>query len=168
MYRSVAVAGTLLLGMSAGLPAQPPKTDVQGDERLRQIQQFFKRHACPVESFAHEFLAAADRYGLDWRLLPSLAFIESRGGHTGQGNNVFGWGRVRFESVTDAIHSVARDLTQSRLYQGKTLDEKLKTFNPITGFIDHVHRIMGQIGTAPTPRVEPARGSNPAAPASPR
>lgn len=148
MYRSVVVWVTLLLVGPVVLPAQTANTANSGDSRLRQIQQFFKKHACPVESLAHEFLAASDRHGLDWRLLPSLAFIESRG-KTGSDNNLFGWGRVKFASLTEAIHSVAKSLSESHPYRGKTTSEKLKIFNPLSGFLERVHDVMGQIGDAP-------------------
>ena len=49
------------------------------DDRLTQLRQFFRQKGAPVEHLAEEFLAAADRHSLDWRLLPSLAIIETAG-----------------------------------------------------------------------------------------
>lgn len=139
MYRPLGV----LLFMVFALPAQMPT-----DNRLQQIQEFLRQKGAPVEHLAEEFLRAADEHKLDWRLLPALAIIESAGGRVGKGNNLFGWGRVHFPSFSDSIHSVARALTEGR-YRDKPLNEKLRIFNPASGFIDRVHRTMRQLGVAP-------------------
>lgn len=119
------------------------------DDRLTQLREFFRQKGAPVEHLAEEFLAAADRHSLDWRLLPSLAIIETAGGRVGKGNNLFGWGGVRFPTIVDGIHTVARALAEGRAYRGKTLEEKLKVYNPVGNFIQKVHKMMHQLGVAP-------------------
>ena len=36
------------------------------------LENFFAARHCPVRGLAREFLIAADKNGLDWRLLPSI------------------------------------------------------------------------------------------------
>ena len=118
------------------------------DPRLTRLRKFFGDNGCPVKDLSVDFLVAADRNGLDWRLLPSISFIESTGGKAYQNNNVFGWanGDIRFPSIKDGIHSVAEELANSRFYKGKTLDQKLRTYNPLPHYYLSVKAVMAQIG----------------------
>jgi hypothetical protein len=91
----------------------------------------------------------ADEYALDWRLLPSLSFVESTGGKTGLFNNLFGWdsGRAHFDSPRAAIRSVGSHLAQSALYRSKSLDEILATYNPNQDYAQKVKSVMRQIAS---------------------
>jgi hypothetical protein len=111
----------------AELPAIPKQ-----DPRLHKLQAFFDRLNCPVISLAEDFLAAADRNGLDWRLLPSISVVESGGGKAFRNNNIFGWDSARqaFPSIRQGIHRVAERLANSSLYKDKDLDGILRTYNP--------------------------------------
>src|SRR4051812_1039887 len=86
------------------------------DLREAVLRRFFKDNKCPAERFAGIFVAEADAHGLDWRLLPSLAFVETGAGKQARGNNLFGWanGKTRFTSISDAIHEVAAGLAEAR------------------------------------------------------
>ncbi|MBV8906983.1 MAG: glucosaminidase domain-containing protein [Acidobacteriia bacterium] len=121
--------------------------DYRSDWRLESLTRFFQRSACPALRYAGEFLAAADSYDLDWRLLPSISFIESTGGKAAPNNNLFGWdaGRAWFPSATAAIHEVGYQLTHSDLYRDKDVDEILATYNPNTGYAAKVKFVMRQI-----------------------
>lgn len=139
----------------AGLLAVPPGVSVsQGaarvtrvddhDPRLERLEQFFAQRDCPLRDEAAEFLIAADENGLDWRLLPSLAIIESSGGKDYTNNNVFGWDSCResFDSVVAGIHFVADRLANSKLYKDKGLNEKLRTYNPLPDYPAKVKAVM--------------------------
>ena len=121
------------------------------DPRLALLQKFFSDKECPVKDLAVDFLVSADRNGLDWRLLPSIAFVESTGGKAYQNNNIFGWdnGDIRFPSIKDGIHSVGEELANSRFYKGKTLDQKLHTYNRFPHYPGTVKSVMAQIGPPP-------------------
>src|SRR5690242_3443616 len=84
---------------------ETPAPDYRDDARFHCIRRFFQRYQCPAEQVAETFLEASDRYHLDWRLLPSLSFVESTGGKLARNNNLFGWGsgRAAFDSVTAGI-----------------------------------------------------------------
>ena len=121
--------------------------DYRSDWRLESLKRFFERTACPALRYAGEFLAAADIYDLDWRLLPSISFIESTGGKAAPNNNLFGWdgGRAWFPSVTASIHEVGYQLTHSNRYRDKDIDEILATYNPNSGYAAKVKHVMRQI-----------------------
>lgn len=114
------------------------------DPRLQRLKQFFAKWDCPLGKDAAEFLIASDLNGLDWRLLPSISFVESSGGKDYRNNNVFGWDscRERFPSVRAGIHHVAAQLANSRLYKNKNLDRKLRTYNPVPGYSRRVKAVM--------------------------
>jgi hypothetical protein len=122
----------------------------RGDPRLESLKRFFERAACPAWHYASAFLEAADRYRLDWRLLPSISFVESAGGKTAANNNLFGWdaGRARFATATAGIHEVGYHLTHSGLYKHKDIDAILATYNSNTDYAIKVKSVMRQI--APT------------------
>src|SRR5579885_1886589 len=103
--------------------------DYRDDPRLAQLKKFFRKAACPALRYAGEFLEAADIYDLDWRLLPSISYVESTGGKAAQNNNWFGWdsGRAHFTSAAAGIQEVGYRLTHSILYKGKDLDGVLST-----------------------------------------
>jgi hypothetical protein len=119
----------------------------RGDPRLETLKHFFEKTACPAWKYASTFLEAADIYDLDWRLLPSISYVESSGGKAAPNNNLFGWdsGRAWFPSVTASIHAVGYQLTHSVLYRDKDVDGILATYNPNTDYAVKVKSIMRQI-----------------------
>jgi len=142
-------AGMVSLPFSV-TPLHAPKTptpDYSTDPRLAALRTFFKRAECPAVEYAREFLDAADRYDLDWRLLPSLSFIESTGGKSARNNNLFGWdsGRAQFPTPSAGIHEVGYRLTHSNLYRDKDLDGVLTTYNPDASYAQKVKTVMRQI-----------------------
>jgi hypothetical protein len=112
----------------------------QHEQRLHKIERFFADRDCPLRDSAADFLEAADRNDLDWRLLPSISMVESSGGKDYRNNNVFGWDscRERFSSVGEGIHYVASQLANSKRYKDKNLDGKLRTYNSNP---DYTHRV---------------------------
>jgi hypothetical protein len=117
------------------------------DLREALLRRFFNEKHCPAELYAGVFVSEADAYDLDWRLLPSLSFVESGGGKHAPNNNLFGWanGRMAFDSVSEAIHQVATTLSLGKAYRGKDLEAKLLTYNPRTDYKAMVKEIMRQI-----------------------
>lgn len=121
------------------------------DPRLRRIKAYFKRKSAPLEQYAADLVAAADLYRLDWRLLPSLAMVESSGGKVYANNNVFGWDscKQKFPSIQAGIHTVAERLANSPYYRGKSLDGKLRTYNRNPRYATTVKRVMAQLAAEP-------------------
>jgi len=139
---------TIAITPAVNLPAEvPPERLYTKDSRFRRIKAYFKKRHCPVEKYAGEFVAAADRHQLDWRLLPSLALVESSGGKAYMNNNVFGWDscKRKFPSIQAGIHVVAERLANSPSYRGKSLEGKLYAYNQNPGYAATVKKVMSQM-----------------------
>jgi hypothetical protein len=139
-----------LVGTVPGLPIpaqRPAQNGRPQDVRLIRLQAFFEAAGSPVRHLAADFLAAADRHHLDWRLLPSISLVESGAGKHCSGNNVFGWksGRKEFASVREAIYLVASRLAVSRIYRGKDLNGILAAYNPRKEYAARVKSVMRRV-----------------------
>ena len=127
------------------------------DLREAILRKFLKDKNCPDQVFTEVFIAEADAHGLDWRLLPSLAFVETSGGQNMKGNNLFGWanGKQKFASIGEAIHIVASNLAHGRAYRGKDVPGKLAVYNQeVTDYTAMVMQVMRQI--SPRQQIQPA------------
>ncbi len=122
-------------------------SEAQQSARLEAVRGFFEKAGCPAREYAQVFLDAADDYRLDWRLMPSISFVETTGGKAAPHNNIFGWdnGRSRFSSPTAAIWGVAYQLGQSKLYRDRSLNQLLAIYNPDPGYAAKVKSVMRQI-----------------------
>lgn len=122
-------------------------SEVHQDARLEAVRGFFEKTGCPARDYSQVFLDAADDYSLDWRLLPSISFVESTGGKTAPHNNIFGWdnGRSKFASPTAAIWGVARQLGESTIYRHRSLNGLLSLYNPDPSYATKVKGVMHQI-----------------------
>lgn len=150
--RKILSGGLVMFGVVSITPRptqEAPKHEIQHDRRLSPLRQFFTKWECPAAEYAVDFLAVADKYALDWRLLPSLSFVESTGGKASPFNNLFGWdsGRAHFESPQAAIRSVGSQLALSALYRFKSVDEILATYNPNEDYAQKVKSVMRQIAS---------------------
>ncbi len=148
------ISNSLMIAGMLSVPVPVTNTEVPGaaaeyqnDPRLESLKNFFQKGDCPVRELAAEFLRAADRHKLDWRLLPSISLVESGGGRVAPNNNLFGWdgGRAIFASVRAGIHDVASRLESSKLYRDKDVDGILRTYNPNADYPQVVKSVMRRI-----------------------
>ena len=126
-------------------------------EHANAIDSFFKKRSMPMEGTGMTLVLVAEKYGLDWRLLPAIAIRESSGGKAACGHNPFGWGSCKlhnFVSYENAIEALGKNLgganpKTSRYYAGKTTDEKLYHYNGtvLESYPDEVTQIMKMIET---------------------
>jgi hypothetical protein len=147
----VLMAGVLGAAAATGYADHDPAAGQKFSIRGAILQRFFQQTRCPAERYAETFIMEADAHHLDWRLLPSLAFIESGGGQRNRLNNIFGWdnGASRFVSAREAIHHVAEALAEARAYKGKDLTGKLDAYNPTPGYRRLVTAVMERISPLP-------------------
>lgn len=126
------------------------KLSYENDPRYLALRSFLDSQGYPIASYAAHFLAAADRYGLDWRLLPAIAIVESSGGKRYSGNNIFGWNgcETDFPTVPAGIFYVASRLAHSDLYRGKDLHQLLRTYNPRPAYPARVRSCMRALSRA--------------------
>ncbi|MBI5282931.1 MAG: glucosaminidase domain-containing protein [Candidatus Solibacter usitatus] len=146
----VLVAGLLAAQSAADPDPRPADAVVKTDPRMLRVKQFFLDRECPAHIYAEDFILAADQHDLDWRLLPSLSFIESGGGKEAYNNNMFGWDncRQRFRSTREGIYQVASRLGTSRIYRNKNLDQMLFLYNPRREYTTTVKSVMDRLGPA--------------------
>jgi len=155
LYRGLLIWAGILTACTLANPHGPaPPSFYRNDPRLVRLAEFFRDAGSPLSALAEDFLSAADRQHLDWRLLPSISIVESGGGKNFARNNVFGWGsgRLAFSSVRAGIHTVAGRLANSRLYKDKELRSVLRTYNPHPGYAALVQSVMKRIEPGQPPR----------------
>jgi hypothetical protein len=116
--------------------AAPPRGQVLGDSvignadtRTHLLEHYLTAQGSPLANHAGTFITVADRYDLDWRLLPALAGTESGFGQYIPKNsyNAWGWGiptgaqsGMGFSSWDTGIETVGRGLRSSYLAKGYT------------------------------------------------
>lgn len=134
------VACTVVASDSA-LPA--PSTD----PRSERLEAFFKAYDCPAPLHVDDYLRAADSHELDYRILPAISLVESTCGAYQRKNNRWGWDSAQtgFPSVPAGIDYITEQLAENPHYKGKTIQEKLFTYNPYPQYVRQVERLMQQI-----------------------
>lgn len=143
-------AGLLASTTAADPDVRPADLVERADPRMLRVKQFFLDRDCPAHVYADDFIQAADQNDLDWRLLPSLSFIESTGGKEARNNNMFGWDNCqrKFRSAREGIYTVAIRLGTSKIYRDKTIDQVLWRYNPRLAYTVAVKDVMRKLGPA--------------------
>ncbi len=111
---------------------------VHSDARPKLIENFFKHYQSPLESHSELFVAIADKYGLDYKLLPAISMQESKGGQKviASSYNPFGYGIygdlvLKFSSWEEAIEKVGKGLRINYLDKGlKTPTQIMAKYTP--------------------------------------
>ena len=84
------------------------------DYRVKALSNVFKKYNSPLEPYASAYVQAADKYGVDWRLLPSISGLESSFGVHLMPNsyNAYGWGggHIYFKNWEDGIDHINKTL----------------------------------------------------------
>jgi hypothetical protein len=129
------------LARAASAPEQP------ADERRLKLEAFFESYRCPAPYHVEDYLREADKNAIDYRLLPAISVRESTCGRHARLNNHWGWDSARsgFSSVKAGIRYLARALALSPKYKDKTIDGKLKIYNPNLRYVAEVMQLMEQI-----------------------
>jgi len=144
-YRRAARA--FVLGLAACAAVASDSTLPLQDPRIARLETFFKAYDCPGPFHVREYLEAADSHALDYRLLPAISLVESTCGAFERMNNRWGWDSVQsgFDSVPAGIDYITTQLAAGPQYKGKTVHEKLFTYNPYKDYVRQVERLMHQI-----------------------
>ncbi len=97
------------------------------DVRAKVLAAYFAKFNSPLEYHAQDFIDAADQYGVNWRLVPAIAGVESTfGKHIPGGYNAYGWAiftsdsRYGFQSWRHGIFTVTEGLKKNYIDQGLT------------------------------------------------
>ena len=92
------------------------------DNRVEILESFLESYDSPLVPFARDFVESADRYNLDWRLVASIAGLESTFGkhipynsYNGWGWGVYGNNVIRFKSWPEGIETISKGLRENYL-----------------------------------------------------
>lgn len=98
-----------------------------GDARPLILKNFLEANRSPLAPHYQLLVATADKYGLDFRLIPSIAMVESTGGKVmpTRSHNAWGFanGETKFNSWEEAIENVAQTLKTDYVDQGLATPE---------------------------------------------
>ena len=92
----------------------------ESDGRIEKIRQFLARYGSPLEPYAADIVEAADQFGLDYRLVPSIAMQESNlckkipdNSYNCWGYGIYGKQVKHFKDFKDGIYTVTEGLSKN-------------------------------------------------------
>lgn len=148
-----------LLSFNQTIESETKKITEISKLRAEAIDAYFDFYEMPLSGTGEIMVQMAEKYNLDWRLLPAIAVRESTGGKFACKKatyNSFGWGscKVNFESNEHAIETIAKNLAgqnpnTAEHYKGKDTEGILLAYNPpsiVPRYVPQVMAIMEKIG----------------------
>ncbi len=128
LINPVTVAATSVVGIEITTSTKAERTT-----RHKILTEFFNKYRSPLVAHVDTFLAVADKYDIDYRLLPAISCTESTcGKFLIEGSyNPFGWGiygknAIYFKSYDEAIETVAAGLHKSYISRGLDTPEEIE------------------------------------------
>jgi len=121
------------------------------DDRSLALATYLESHRSPLARYADVFVQVADKYQLDWKLLPAIAGTESTfAKHYVLGTyNAYGWGGgyIPLVSWENSIGTISASLRQKYLDKGAITPEQIGRIwaPPSRTWASHVHYFMNQI-----------------------
>jgi hypothetical protein len=95
-------------------------------DRVKTLEKFFEQYKSPLKSESSKFVEIADKYEIDYRLLPSIACLEStcgkfipNGSHNAWGWGIFGGKVTKFKSWAEGIETVGKGLKENYINKGR-------------------------------------------------
>lgn len=144
----------------AALPAASGslKTTINAqDARLASVRVFFQRYNPALIPYAINIVESADKYGLDYRLLPAIGMQESnlckkfpKNSYNCWGFGIYGTKVTRFDNYKDAIETVSKTLAKNYKAIGLETPEQIMTkYTPGSNgsWADGVNHFMDQLAT---------------------
>ena len=133
-FNSPKVAYAALPPASGTLTASIQKKDI----RVTLVKDFFSTYKSDLLPFAQDVVNSADKYGLDYRLIPAIAMQESnlckkapKNSYNCWGFGIYGKKTTKFDSYKDAIDTVTKTLAQKYKAQGlNTPEEIMSRYTP--------------------------------------
>lgn len=95
------------------------------DKEAQVLASYLSKFNSPMQYHAQDFIDASKEYGLNWKMLPAIAGVESTfGKFIPGGYNAYGWAiynsdsRFGFKSWRDGMFVVAKGLRENYLNRG--------------------------------------------------
>lgn len=155
------LCGLFVLLPSFISPEEPPDGFFQHLQAQHQRNIEHKKHAALIKLFQHykcpqlsfdvinDYLNAADTNNLDYRILPAISVQESSCGkhYPTRTHNLWGWNSAQsgFSSIPQGIDFVSKQLAGGRYYQGKSLIQKLRAYNPNAEYAPKIMALMKEM-----------------------
>lgn len=127
------------------------------DGRVTALQKFFNDYESPLEPHAELIVTLADKYGMDYRLIPAIAMKEStlchkipKNSHNCWGYGIYGDKVTRFENYEEAINTVSKGLGERYVGIGLVDPQQIMTkYNPVStgSWAETVSFVMEKIST---------------------
>ncbi len=110
------------------------------DARVEAVEDFLSYYKSALTPFADEIVAIADKYELDYRLLPAIAMQEStlckkapKNSYNCWGFGIYGKKVTRFDNYNDAIEAVTKTLaTKYKAIGLETPEQIMSKYNPVS------------------------------------
>jgi hypothetical protein len=106
----------------------------QEDARVTIVRNFFNKYKSVLVPYADEVVIFADKYGLDYRLIPAIAMQESnlckkapKDSYNCWGFGIYGKKVTKFENYSQAIEIVTKTLANQYKAKGLDTPEKIMT-----------------------------------------
>lgn len=104
------------------------------DARIVAVKNFFSYYKSSLTPYADEIVKAADKYGLDYALLPAIAMQEStlckkapKNSFNCWGFGIYGKKVTRFSNYKEAIDTVTKTLATKYKDQGLVTPDQIMT-----------------------------------------
>ena len=119
-------------------------------QKAQKIETYLRvnRGNAPLAKHAEKFVEVANKYGLDYRLLPAISVMESEGGKKlFRPYNAWGWGSSNFSSFDEGIEAVGKGLSKYYARGQNTVDKIAPTYCPpnATNWARNVNQFMNEI-----------------------
>lgn len=99
------------------------------DNRAQILKGFLDSNNSPLAPYSEDFVASADKYNLDWRLVAAISGLESTFGQQIPSNSYNGWGWgvygdnvIRFRSWQEGIETISKGLRERYLRDNSESD----------------------------------------------
>lgn len=131
------------LRVFASLPIDTPSINgyaISADARPELIRQYMAYYNSPLEPYAGKIVEAADKYGLDYRLITAIAQQESNlckiipeGSYNCWGWGIHSKGSLGFSSFEEGIEIVSKGLKEEYIDKGYTNPDEIMTkYTPLS------------------------------------
>lgn len=101
--------------------------DTTQSEKVQKLEKVLQKHSSPLASQSAYLVGVSNRYGLDYRLIPAIAYTESTlcKNYPKSTHNCWGWGnaRISFGSFEEAIETIAQKITSLSYYRSWVQDQ---------------------------------------------
>lgn len=136
---------------SAALAPQIKPNSPADDIRVAALKNVLNKYDSPLAPYAKDYVVLADKYGVDWKLLPSISGLESSFGKHLMPNshNGYGWGggHIYFTSWEDGIETINKAIRENYIdkWKATTVNDMGPIYAESPTWAVRVNRFMNEI-----------------------